>query len=106
MGVLEGVLCPFGHGVHNMPPCFDILRMRGIINEKSKKLIKILVISYTKMMSQVFLVKSEKNIFMLSNVILIILVKEGWSVGRYLRVVASHVSLQQLSTNMCSCLYH
>ena len=52
----------FGHGVHLMPPCFDFLRMRGIINEKSKKFIKISIISYTKMMSQVFLVKSEKKI--------------------------------------------
>ena len=91
-GVLGGPLCVFGHGVHLMPPCFDFLRMRGIINEKSKKFIKISIISYTKMTSQVFLVKSEKNIFMLNNVILIILVKEGWSVGRYLRVVTSHVS--------------
>ena len=90
MGVLGGPLCVFGHGVHLMPPCFDLLRMRGIINEKSKKFIKISIISYTKMISQVFLVKSEKK--MLNNVILIILVKEGWSVGRYLRVVTSHVS--------------
>ena len=85
--MLGGPLCAFGHGVHLMPPCFDLLRMRGIIHEKSKKFIKISI-----MMSQVFLVKSEKNIFMLNNVILIILVKEGWAVGRYLRVVTSHVS--------------
>ena len=60
IGVLGGPLCAFGHGVHLMPPCFDFLRMRGIINEKSKKFIKISIISYTKMMSQVFLVRSEK----------------------------------------------
>ena len=61
MGVLGGPLSVFGHGVHLMPPCFDLLRMRGIINEKSKKFIKISIISYTKMISQVFLVKSEKK---------------------------------------------
>ena len=55
-----GPLFAFGHGVHLMPPCFDFLRMRGIINEKSKKFIKISIISYTKMMSQVFLARSEK----------------------------------------------
>ena len=92
MGLLGVLLCPFSHGVHLMPPCFDFLWMRGIINEKSKKLAKILIISYKKMMSQVFLIKSEKNIFMLNNVILNILVKEGWSVGRYLTVVTSHAS--------------
>ena len=59
-GVLEGVLCPFSHGVHIMPPCFDFLRMSGILNEKSKKLIKILIIPYTKMMNHVFL----KQIFL------------------------------------------
>ena len=31
-----GPLCTFSHGVHLMPPCFDLLQMRGIINEMKR----------------------------------------------------------------------